>query len=144
MTCEKLKSLQCRSMAWDGSRTSFQFPLNSGGTGPPAGQFAGWWAGGVGQGVRSGVGIAATGVARWALGVGAEVMGGLDPHAARITTAIRPDQGFASAITARQASYRSPGTGKHTRVVELCRSWPGRAYCRSECTRIYRLRTAQP
>src|SRR6266487_2010353 len=138
-----LKSLQRRSTTYEGLRTSLQVPLNSAGTGPPTGQFAAW-AAGVAQGALSGVGTTATGVAVWALAVGAEAMGPLEPHAVRITTAIKLDQGLVNAIMARRASYRSPGTGKHTRAVAPCRSWPGRACRRSACTRIYRLRTAQP
>src|SRR6266566_1107633 len=142
MTREKLKSLQCKSTRYDGLRTSTQLPLNSGGTGPPTGQFGGW-ADGVGQGVLSGA-ATATGVAGWALGVGAEAMGALDSHAARIVSAIKPNNGLPAAIMARRASYRFPGTGKRTRAVAACRSWPGRACRRTACTRTYRLRRGQP
>src|SRR5450759_822578 len=104
MACEKLKSLQCRSMTYDGLRTSLQLPFSSDGTGPPAGQFAGC-AAGLGQGVLSGV-TTATGATGWALGVSADMAGAGDPHAARITTAIRPDNGLVDAIMAREAWYR--------------------------------------
>src|SRR5216110_2072691 len=104
-----LKSLQCRAITCDGLRMSFQVPLNSPGTGPPTGQFAAW-AVGRGQGMLSGVEATAAGVTGWAVGVVADAMGALEPHAVRITTAIRPYQGLVNAVIARRASYRSPGS----------------------------------